>query len=397
MKYRLILFFYLSLLSANSDEYVLLISFDGFRYDYIDMADTPTFDKFISSGVSSESLIPIFPSLTFPNHYSIATGSYANQHRILSNSFYSKQLGEKYSMYDSNTVRNGNFYGMEPIWVTAEKNGIISATYFWIGSEAEISGFRPSIYKNYDGSIPFEARVDSVVSWLRLPKDKRPILSMLYFSEPDYTGHKYGTQGSEIINSIESMDKLFSYILSEIDKLDFSEKINIIVVSDHGMTEVSRDRVVLLDKYIDIDNFNIILGPSLTSLNYKEGISNLKIDDIDNLSIFNQFNIPEDFEFLNFDMPDFLILADKGWFITTENNISEKKSFPLGMHGYLTNDKDMHGSFFASGPSFNKGLILESFENINIYPLICEILNIAPYNGCKSDNWDYQIINRLLK
>ena len=189
-----ITFINLALLFADSDEYVLVISFDGFRYDYLEKTETPNFDKFIRNGVNAKSLIPVFPSLTFPNHYSIATGAYSDRHRILSNSFFSKTLNKKYSMRNSESVQNGDFYGMEPIWVTAQKKGLNTATYFWIGSEAEIDGYRPSIYKNYDGSVSFESRVDSIITWFEYSDEKKPQLSMLYFSEPDYSGHRYGTK-----------------------------------------------------------------------------------------------------------------------------------------------------------------------------------------------------------
>ena len=148
-----------SLLLSDNDIYTLVVSFDGFRYDYLDMASTPNFDKFVKEGTKAESLIPVFPSLTFPNHYSIATGYYSDHHKIIGNTFYSKKLEKTYSMRDSKSVRDGDFYGAEPIWVTAEKNDIHSATYFWIGSEAEIKGYRPSIYKHYDG-YKFYGKID---------------------------------------------------------------------------------------------------------------------------------------------------------------------------------------------------------------------------------------------
>ena len=151
----------LSLLFSNSEKYTLVVSFDGFRYDYINRVPTPNFDKFINGGVIASSLSPVFPSLTFPNHYSLATGYHADEHKILGNKFFSKTLNKDYSMRDSKAVQNGQFYGMEPIWVTAEKNDILSATYFWIGSEAEINGYRPTIYKKYDGSVKFKSRVDT--------------------------------------------------------------------------------------------------------------------------------------------------------------------------------------------------------------------------------------------
>ena len=374
-----------------------MISFDGFRYDYLEMANTPNFDAFIHNGVSSESLVPVFPSLTFPNHYSIATGSYVDRHGILGNSFFSNKLDKKYSMRDSKTVQNGDFYGMEPIWVTAEKNNLKAATFFWIGSEAEISGYRPSIYKNYDGSVLFESRVDSVVSWFEYKEDKRPRLSMLYFSEPDYTGHRYGTKGNEIIFSIEKMDNLLGYIIDKLKKLEIYSQLNIIIVSDHGMTEVDKERVILLDDYINLDYFDLVVGPSISGLNIISDEKSIKIDSINHLSIFNSSNIPKEYHFKNQDMPDYLLLADDGWFISTSDSMKNKKDFPSGMHGYNNKNMSMHGIFMASGPSFNSSIKVESFENINIYPIICKILEIVPYDNGNSKYWNNSIIDRLIR
>ena len=394
----LIFFLNLSLLFSDQDNYVLLISFDGFRYDYLDKTETPHFDYFVSTGVHAKSLVPVFPSLTFPNHYSIATGSYSDSHRILSNSFFSKILDKTYSMRDSESVQNGNFYGMEPIWVTAEKEGINTATYFWIGSEAEINGHRPSIYKKYDGSVSFESRVDSVISWFKLPKDRRPQLSMLYFSEPDYSGHRYGTDGDEIISSIKEMDLLLGYIIAQLKTLEIYHKLNIIIVSDHGMTNVDRRKVILLDEYIDLDQYDLILGPSISSLNFKIDKDMIKIDKmIEHLSIFDKEDIPADYHFKNKDFPDYLFVADEGWFISTTSNIRNKKNFPMGMHGYISKNIDMHGIFMASGPSFNNGVSVDSFENINVYPLICRTLNINPYDNVNREYWNQLIISKIMR
>jgi len=397
LRYSYLFIALLSLLfSFNDERYTLIISFDGFRYDYLDKVYTPYFDQFKKNGVSSD-LIPVFPSLTFPNHYSIATGAYADKHKILGNRFYSKTLNKKYSMTDSETVQDGRFYGMEPIWVTAEKNNLISATYFWIGSEAEISGYRPSIYKQYDGSVSFKSRVDSVLSWYHLPKDKKPNLTMLYFSEPDYTGHRYGPDSREIKSSIIEMDNLLGYIITELKKLDIYKKLDIIIVSDHGMTGVSKDRLILLDQYFNIDDFDLILSPAIAHLSFKDGADMGKLNlytDIYNADIYYRDALPKGYHFFNKDSPDYIIVADLGWTITTSNKIKQKKNFPGGMHGYDSKFPDMHGIFFASGPSFKKNIVVDPFENINIYPILCKTLTIDPY--IENINWDKTIIDQIL-
>ncbi len=396
MRYKLFCIFILSLVFPSSDKYTLVVSFDGFRHDYINRVPTPNFDKFINGGVIASSLSPVFPSLTFPNHYSLATGYHADEHKILGNKFFSKTLNKDYSMRDSKAVQNGQFYGMEPIWVTAEKNNILSATYFWIGSEAEINGYRPTIYKKYDGSVKFKSRVDSVISWFSLPIEQRPKLTMLYFSEPDYTGHEYGPNSNEVNRSVIEMDSIFGYLIDELSRTKVYKNLDIIVVSDHGMSDVSLDKVILLDTFIDLDKYKVIPSFAVThlwNLNDDEDISNI-FDNENNVQIFKKGQFPKKYHFSNSDSPDYLIVADLGWSLTTSQKLNQSKSFPGGMHGYDSNYLEMHGIFFANGPSFKSGVRIDSFENINLYPIICKTLEIPPYK--ENVYWDYNLLNNSI-
>ena len=396
MRYKLFCIFILSLVFPSSDKYTLVVSFDGFRHDYINRVPTPNFDKFINGGVIASSLSPVFPSLTFPNHYSLATGYHADEHKILGNKFFSKTLNKDYSMRDSKAVQNGQFYGMEPIWVTAEKNNILSATYFWIGSEAEINGYRPTIYKKYDGSVKFKSRVDSVISWFSLPIEQRPKLTMLYFSEPDYTGHEYGPNSNEVNRSVIEMDSIFGYLIDELSRTKVYKNLDIIVVSDHGMSDVSSDKVILLDTFIDLDKYKVIPSFAVThlwNLNDDEDISNI-FDNENNVQIFKKGQFPKKYHFSNSDSPDYLIVADLGWSLTTSQKLNQSKSFPGGMHGYDSNYLEMHGIFFANGPSFKSGVRIDSFENINLYPIICKTLEIPPYK--ENVYWDYNLLNNSI-
>ncbi len=364
--------------------YILVVSFDGFRYDYTNLVDTPNFNDLAESGIKAESLIPVFPSLTFPNHYSIATGSYSGSHYITSNTFFSKVLNQKYSLYDKNAVRDAKFYRSEPIWVTAERQGIRTASFYWVGSEAKIKGVYPSIYKNYDGSIPFKTRIDSVISWFELPDTKRPNLIMLYFSEPDHTGHETGPESKETFNSVSEMDALLGYLREKLKELEIYQKLNLIVLSDHGMSSVSKDRLIILDEYIsDLENYSFDGSGTMLQIDYKNKSDKNKLTEelklIPNCDIFKKDDIPQRFHFNNLNTGDYLILANEGWFITDSNNMTVKDFILKGMHGYDPNYPNMHGIFFAEGPNFKKGLVMPSFENIHIYSLLCKILNIKPY------------------
>ncbi len=380
--------FILNISLSNEDPYVLIVSFDGFRYDYTNLTATPNFDILAKEGVKANGLIPVFPSLTFPNHYSIATGAYAGTHNITGNSFYDKQFGEKYSLYDHDKVRDPKFYKAEPIWVTAERQGIHSASYFWVGTEARIKGYFPSIFKYYDGLVPFRSRVDSVISWFQLPESQRPRLVMLYFSEPDYTGHNVGVNHPDIKTIITEMDSLLGYLMNGLKKLHIFSNLNIFVLSDHGMTDVSSERLIILDNYISrMDNVYINGGESHVQFDFKKDQSGYaevfkeELRKIPHCQFWNRSNIPDRFHFQNDNTGEYLLLANEGWLITTKSNM-DKGPFKLGgMHGYDPELINMHGIFYAVGANIRKGIQIPAFENIHIYPLICRLLNIFPYDS----------------
>ena len=237
--YLLIIFSFLTA-QSNEDQYVLLVSFDGFRYDYTNRLETPNFDYLVKWGTKSQSLKPIFPSFTFPNHYAIATGCYTNKHKIIGNEFskiFDNENIERYSYKDKTTVQDAKWYGAEPIWVTAEKNNLISATYFWVGSEAPIKGFYPTYYKNYKNGVNPKDKVDQVIEWFSLPVEERPRLVCLYFNEPDHAGHVYGADSEEVNEQIKKSDEVLGYLLKSLTRLDIFNKINLIVLSDHGMAQ----------------------------------------------------------------------------------------------------------------------------------------------------------------
>ncbi|RLD88382.1 MAG: alkaline phosphatase family protein, partial [Bacteroidetes bacterium] len=241
-KHWLILGLLLFVLSAcNKQEerddrpYLVILSLDGFRWDYPQMANTPTLDSLKKAGVIAESLKPSYPTKTFPNHYTMATGLYPDHHGLVDNYFHATDLNRIYSMRDREAVMDGVFYGGEPIWVTAENQGMKSATFFWVGSEAEIKGVRPTYWYQYDWTIPFEDRIDSVVHWLSLPEDKRPHLIMWYYSEPDHTGHLAGPESEELKVLVEELDACLADFFTEMRKLPLFDKLNFIITSDHGM------------------------------------------------------------------------------------------------------------------------------------------------------------------
>ena len=387
----LIIFISIIFCSNSNDEYVILVSFDGFRYDYVDRVETYYFDYVEKWGVKAQSLKPVFPSFTFPNHYAIATGCYSNKHKIIGNEFTTEQ--GRYSYKDKNSVQDAKWYGAEPIWVTAEKNNIITATYFWVGSEAKIGGYYPTYYKEYESGINPYDKVDQAINWLELPISSRPRLVCLYFNEPDHAGHVFGPNSIEVTNEIKSSDDILGYLLKSISKLDIFNKINIVIVSDHGMVDVSENQV------INIDNLNL---PGV--LDGKGPVVSFKVDSEANFSI-NEFNIPNvsmvssrNNNNLNYhnSLYDYLLIADEGWMMYKNNHIEEYNGkLPVkGMHGYDSDYMNMHAIFYAYGSRFKENYKIETFELIHIYPLLCELLGVNPNDNIDGD---LKILKSILK
>ena len=376
---------FLTLLFSNQNEqYVLLISFDGFRADYIDWYNTPNFDQLKLDGVKSEGLKPVFPTKTFPNHYSIATGMYIENHGLIGNNFFDQKLGELYTLKDRDIVEDERFYGGEPIWATAEKQGVKTASYFWVGSEANAGGAQPSIWKKYNEKRPFEARVDSVIKWFKMPSPIRPKLVLLYFHEPDKTGHHYGPKSGKTRNMVEKIDDLLGSIIKKTKSLDIYNQLNIIILSDHGMTETNKKKMIPLNKYINTKKIKVEgSGPYALLYSNDENELNKAFDnlkEVKHINIYKKNEIPKDWHFNDhYRIKDLLVLADEGWTLL-ENDHNVSAYFSKGNHGYDNKLKSMNAIFFAKGPYFKKNYNAPIINNIDIYPLIAHILNIIPNN-----------------
>ncbi len=387
----LVVFISIIFCSNNEQEYVILVSFDGFRHDYVDRVETSYFDYVEKWGVKAKSLKPVFPSFTFPNHYAIATGCYSDKHKILGNEF-NTEMG-RYSYKDKNSVQDARWYGAEPIWVTAEKNDIITATYFWVGSEAKIGGYYPTYYKNYESGINPYKKVDQAIEWLGYPISSRPRLVCLYFEEPDHAGHVFGPNSIEVANEIKSSDDILGYLLKSISKIDIFDKINVVIVSDHGMVDVSENKI------INIDDFNLS-----GILDGKGPVMSFKVDSEIDFSI-NELNIPnvsivpsKNNNNLNYhnSLYDYLFIANEGWMMYKSEHIKQYNGkLPVkGMHGYHSDYMNMHAIFYAYGPCFKENYKIKTFELIHIYPLLCELLGINPNDNIDGD---LKVLKSILK
>jgi alkaline phosphatase D len=360
--------------------YVLLVSLDGFRWDYSKMYNTPNLNKLAKDGVKADRMYSSFPTVTFPNHYSIATGLYPDHHGLINNNFPAADLGLYYRMGDRTVVENPAFYGGEPIWVTAEKQGVRSASFFWVGSEAPVAGMQPTYWKKYDETVTFEARIDTVIKWLGYPLEKRPAFVTLYFNEPDETGHKFGPVSDQTGKIVHRLDSLMGILRMKLASLPEAKKINLIIVSDHGMEAISPK------KYINIKSLvpnrmiaSISGGNPVYLINPSEGKKDsvlYLLNKSKGLKAWSKSKLPERWHYgTNPRIPEIVVVADSSWSIGTRPDGSSLRG---GAHGYDNSNSDMFAIFYAAGPSFKKNYKFKELNNIDIYNLICRILNIIP-------------------
>jgi len=364
---------------SSGKRYVVMLSLDGFRWDYQEMYNTPVLDSITKAGVKAESMQPVFPSKTFVNHYSVATGLYADHHGIVLNNFYANDLKKDYNKKDKSTVGEGIFYGGEPMWVTAKKQGVKSATLFWVGSEADIMGMRPDYWFKYNQEMPFEARIDTVINWLKLPYAKRPHLIMWYYHEPDYVSHHYGPASNETGAVVEQIDSWLGDFFKEAKKLPVYDSIDFIIVSDHGMTALSSEKQVILDDYIDTSDLVRYDGwsPNYNIQPKKDKAEKVwkNLTTIPHVKVWKKGSLPERLHYGNNQrIYDFVLVADPGWSVYWSWQNKKGK----GAHGYDNSFKDMQAVFYATGPDFKKGYLQPAFPNVDVYPLVIKLLGLHP-------------------
>lgn len=382
IRIALLSFFFItvSIFAQAQKPYVILVSFDGFRWDYLSRGLSPNLEFIKQNGVSALSLRPSFPSKTFPNHQSIITGMYIENHGIIANTFRDEFSNELYRMGDTSAVRNSRWYLGEAFWETAERNGITTASYFWPGSEMNLSYRRPTYYENYEHNRPYEKRVEGVVNWLKLPIEKRPRFITLYFDDTDTQGHRYGTDSPELNEAIKRVDGMLGLLFSKLDEIKMRDSVNIIVVSDHGMTDISDKRVVNIENLLKGYNCKFFDSGPLMTVNapkekFEEVYQLLKKSE-NHFKVYKKSEMPEYFHYKNHPfIGEILIVAEMGWSLIS-NRRSEYDS--KGNHGYDNNHLDMHGIFLAIGPNFKSGYRTGTVWNIDIYPLLCRIFNISP-------------------
>jgi ectonucleotide pyrophosphatase/phosphodiesterase family member 5 len=376
---------------SQNQPYVILVSFDAFRWDYPNRGISPTVEKMRSEGVSALSFRPCFPSKTFPNHLSMITGMYPENHGIILNTFVNPNTKEIYRLGDRSAVENPIWYLGEPFWETARRNGIITASYFWPGSELNNPQKRPNYYLPFNDATPNMERVAKVIDWLRLPYNERPHFITLYFDDTDDMGHAFGPNSDEINEAIKTLDKNLDSLYKGIATLDARDSINVILLSDHGMTEVSLDKTINLSSILsDLDFEMYDSGPIV--MVFPEDSSEAEVykrlkENENHYKVFQKDNIPEFYHFSkNPFIAPIIVIADIGWTLVDNITFVKEKFYSAkGNHGYPVEEIDMHGIFIAEGPAFRKGLKTGTLWNVDVYPLLCKIFGIEPRSNIDGD------------
>ncbi|MDR1951531.1 MAG: ectonucleotide pyrophosphatase/phosphodiesterase [Bacteroidales bacterium] len=365
---------------CQEKQYVVVLSMDGFRWDYDQLVGTPNLDKIAKKGVKSKGLQPVFPTGTFPSHYSMATGLYPDEHGLVANRFFDKALQQEYSIRNNEAVGNPRFYGGEPIWNTARRQGLVTASYFWVGTEAPIGGLHPNIWKSFDNNVTFTQRIDSVISWLKRPEKDRPQLIMLYFEEPDYTAHGNDpVRSGETHRMVKYCDSLVGILDQKLQALPIAKNISLVVVSDHGMTPVDANRTVFLENYLKeswIQNSSWGSPMCLMDI-YPEKLDSalMMLRYAPNVKAWRPENLPKRFNYgHNPNIGNLVILADSAWSLAKTPPGSRKR----GDHGFDNQNRDMYGIFYAYGPKFEKNKVVPEFMNLQLYNIIAHLLNIRP-------------------
>lgn len=364
--------------AAEAKHYVVLVSLDGFRYDYAKKYGATHLLAIAARGASvPDGMIPAYPSLTFPNHYTLVTGLYPEHHGIVGNQFYDPARKERYTFTDPKTATDGSWYGGTPLWSLAEKQGMRSACFFWPGSEAEIAGERPTYYLHFDNKFPNEQRIQQVIAWLKLPPAQRPHFITLYYSDVDHAGHEFGPDAPQTAAAVHHLDALMGTLERDLDALHLP--IDLIIVSDHGMAKIEGGWIAL-DSFAPLDNLitagGYLYAPDEAAAN--SVYQKLKAADAA-FMVYRRSRVPAELHFnSNPREGDPVIVARGPYAVAPKVPAGAAARAPLpGEHGfdpYML--PEMKAIFFAEGPDIRRGVKLKPFENVNVYPLIVKLLGL---------------------
>ncbi|MAD74405.1 MAG: hypothetical protein CML20_06365 [Rheinheimera sp.] len=386
-------------LTQDSEPTIILISLDGYSQQYLGKYSAPNIDQLIAEGVVAESMQPAFPTKTFPNHYSIVTGLYPGNHGIIENNIYDADFDSIFRMNNAEEVTAARWWLGEPIWVTAELQGIKTGTYFYPGSEAEIKGVRPRYWQVYDGKISNTERVQSVLQWLALPPADRPRFITLYMSTIDDAGHQYGPDSAEVSAAVTEVDEAIGQLIAGLEQQNLYGKVNLILVSDHGMAEVPADQVIIVDRLFDTSKAMLTLWtPEIVSIFPNVGeleaiYQQLSTNLPDTAKVYRKQELPDRWHYQQSKrVAPLLIIPEPGWRLLQHKRYQREQNDPLreavtGSHGYDNIVPQMQAIFIGHGPAFAKSQTIPAFANVQLYNLMCSILGIDPAPNDGNPQW----------
>lgn len=366
--------------AARTADAVVLISIDGFRSDYLDRGLTPNLDAISKAGVRAAGMRPSFPSITFPNHYTLVTGKRPDRNGIVSNTMEDRDIpGIKFSLSNREALVDRRWWDQaEPIWVTAEKNNVRTATMFWPGSEAPIHGVRPHDWRIFDGSLSAEKRVETALDWLARPVTDRPKFVTLYLDDVDHAGHDFGPDSKETNEAIAKVDAAIGSLWRALSQHKMN--VDVIIVSDHGMAAVRAERTIRMDQIAPVGSYRMVVSGPYAGLEPKEGqtaaLANALRKPNPHMQCWPKGEIPARLHYgRNPRVPAFICLAQTGWLISDRE---PKQGFSGGAHGFDPSVPEMRAMFVAAGPDFRQGKKIGAFDNVDVYPLIMNLLKLRP-------------------
>ena len=365
--------------AAQKKPYVILISIDGLRSDFVEKFNAKSLQAYGKSGIVADYMTSSFPSLTFPNHYSIVTGLYPAHHGLVDNTFFDQKVNATYTMSNKKMVADPYWYGGTPLWVLAEKQQMVTASFYWVASEAPIANTNPTYFYNYNNKIKIETRIAQVKSWLSLPEKTRPHLITFYMPDVDDAAHNYGPDSKQAEAAVQYIDNVIRQINEAVSSLNLP--VNFILVSDHGMALVNSQTPMRLPKAVDPAKFYIPSGSALLQLYAKDSsvilpTYNALLKEAEGYDVYLKENTPKDFHYNKTDdrfnrIGDIILVAKLPYTFS----LSGRPSSP-GKHGYDPRLPEMRASFLAWGPAFKPGKKIKGFENVHVYPLVAKILGL---------------------
>lgn len=388
---------------STTDAPLILISIDGFRWDYLQRYQAPTLSRLVATGAHVRSLQPSYPTKTFPNHYTLVTGLRPARHGIVGNWFYEPATGETFGMSKPASNADPHWWDGEPVWITAEKQGVRSGCYFWPGSETVHDGVRPSFWLPFNDKVPSPERVDGVLRWLEAAPEQRPRLMTLYFSAVDHAGHKLGPDDPALQTSITEVDQALARLLDGLDRLGLRQRTNLVIVSDHGMSPISPERVIFLEDLVDISTIEIEATGTYAGVRPKPGTRTaaelaaaIRAKAPPELKVYERGKLPARFHYDNNDrIPAVMLVTDDQWCIETKTGWPARAAnYDRGSHGWDNAIPNMGALFIANGPAFRRGVELPDADNVDVYNLLCAVLGITPAPNDGDNSLARQVLRR---